>query len=306
MDIVKKHVYKTRGYTPEQLLQKQKLDLEKEKLNYDLLTKLLDKPDYKDIVKDKIDSINFNINFKQEVDVEICKKEIQKDETITPYYEVDKVIKGRKPKGRKIQKIDPNNLERIVAIYDSMAYLLRAPENKDCHKSSIQKAIKYNTVYKNYRWNFVGKDEDCNTSNIKPTLDYKSRPSVNEPILVLNRDKTFILESFYTRDYLQKYLNISKIKIKRIVENEEVYDDKYFVKYSKCPKELLEKYDKPINRIKRPHAVPIKQINPISKEVVIYNTLGEAERILGIWSGSIKNAITNGNLLCGSLWEYVV
>ena len=67
---------------------------------------------------------------------------------------------------------------------------------------------------------------------------------------------------------------------------------------------MLEKYDKPVNRIISTHAKQIKQINPINKQIIIFNSLNEIYIKLGHASKSIKDAIENKTMLGGCTWEY--
>ena len=231
---------------------------------------------------------------------------LENKETQNPNYNmiVDFKIKGRKPIGRKIQKIDPNNLQNIIKVYDSMIYLLRSPENKGYQKSSIQTATKNNTTYKGFRWNFIEEGNDPNISNILPTKEYKNKAPIIDTILKLNLTKTEILESYFTKNFLAKELNLSKIKIRHIIEYGEKYNDNYYIEYYKCDKELLNKYTKPINRIIPNNSKQIKQINPITKDIVIFNNLSEIYIKFGIASTTILNVINEKILYNGFLWEY--
>ena len=200
LDIVKKLVTKNFFLTPEQLLEKEKFDLEKEKielekhkLNNNLLLNVINNELYKDDIKkiiceylpnildnmNKLPNENIIINQKNLKEEKILKE----DETQNPNYNMlyHFEIKGRKPKGRKIQKIqkiDPNNLKNIVKVYDSMIYALRGPENKGCQKTGIQNAIKKNSIYKDYRWAFVEDGDDPQISKIAETK------IINKPSIV--------------------------------------------------------------------------------------------------------------------------
>ena len=231
---------------------------------------------------------------------------LKTNETQNPNYNmtINLKIKGRNPMGQKIQKIDPDNLKNIIKVYDSMVYLLRSPENNGYQKSSIQTAIKTNKKYKGYRWNFVKKGDDPNVSNVLPTVNLKSKIPIRSSILKLNSTKTEILDSFYTKDFLWKELKISKKKLQKIIENNELYNNYYYIEYLKCPNELLLKYNKPINRIIPAHSKAIKQINPITNEVIIFNTLSELYIKYSFSSTTIIDAIENKTIHGGFLWDY--
>lgn len=303
IEIVKRYIDKIKFFTNEQLIEKQKLDLEKQKLEYEMIYKLMNNEKYSDIVKSKLESFNFNPIVEKQI--EIVKRPLEQDETNIPNHKSNVVTElfQRVTTGRKVQKIDPNNFA-VFTVYNSMVYVLRAHENIGFQKSSIQKAIKDNRVYKGWRWNFVEKDQDPNIVNIKPTEHYERKASIINTILQLNKDKTEIINTFYTKDSLAKELGLGKLKMKTIVQNEELYNDYYYIEHHKCPEELLKNYKKQINRIIPTNSKQIKQIHPITKEVVIFNSLSEIYIKLGAASTTIKKAIENKLVTNGFLWEY--
>jgi len=67
-----------------------------------------------------------------------------------------------------------------------MVYLLRSEENKGCNKSGIQWTIKKNTIYKDYRWNFVNKCEDPNISKICETKKVTQIYLITKNTIVFN------------------------------------------------------------------------------------------------------------------------
>jgi len=321
INIVYKYINDNVYLTPVQLLEKQKLNLEEQKLNlekqkleFDLLSKLLNNEMYFDTVKDIFKNnlyitIN-NTHCQKNLDETIIRPEEEKvlksNETQIPNYtlELHTKIKGRQPKGRKIQKIDPNNLQNIIKIYDSMVYALRCPDNKGFQKSGIQTAIKKNNIYKNYRWNFVEPDEDPTISKAQPTVELKNKPPIIDTILELNSHKTEIIDSYYTKDYIATKLKIGKLRIRKLIENGEMYNNHYYIEYNKCPQILLNNYKKPINRIIPSHSKLIKQIHPITKDTIIFNSLTEINIKFGICSKTILNAIDNKLVCSGYIWQY--
>ena len=317
-------------------LEKQKLDLEKQKLDTIniMINNNININSFDNILNNNILNIQSNLkqsttlesqsnnltNINLEESINLEKNEIQKlsniiveesrelekNETQNPNYytNFNFKIKGKSPMGQKIQKIDPNNLKNIITTYNSMVYLLRSPENNGFQKSCIQTAIKKNRIYKGFRWNFVKKDEDPNISKALPTTNFKYKIPIRSTILKINSTKTEIIDSFYTKEFLWKELKISKLKLRKITENNELYDNHYYIEYNKCSNELLEKYKKPVNRVIYSNSKTIKQINPISKEVIIFNTLNEIYIKYGFSTSTIINAINDKNVHGGFLWEY--
>ena len=67
---------------------------------------------------------------------------------------------------------------------------------------------------------------------------------------------------------------------------------------------MINKYNKPINAKLSHNTKSIKQINPMTNEVVIFKSLHEISERLGISHSTIHKAIEKKHLHCGFLWEY--
>ena len=320
LDICKKYVHTYNFLTPVELLQKRTLDIEEKKLEdeekkienesrrLDLIQKMLDD-------KINVNSIISILSAKQtyqeqqeehqeehqeeqqEQQQEQHQEEQHETQVSKQHFNAYYPICGRVPKGQKIHKINPNNLEDIIKTYDSMVYLLRSPECITYNKSGILNAINHNRIYKGFRWNFINRET-------KPTNPYKSNAPIRDPILQLNELKDTIIQTFITKDIAAKSLNITKLAMRDIVKNQIKYNSCYYIEYSKCPIELINAYDKPIFGINSVHAKRIKQINPISQEVIIFNNLNEISLKLGFASATILNAIDTKKIYGGSVWEY--
>ena len=120
-----------------------------------------------------------------------------------------------------------------------MVYLLRSPECYGYNKSGILKAISDSRIYKGYRWNFINKET-------MPTVEYKSSTPIRDAILQLNETKDSIIETFTTKDEAAKILGIGKLTMRNIIKNQEKHNNYYYIEYSKCPLNIIEKYDNPI------------------------------------------------------------
>jgi MSV199 domain len=301
--IVKKYIDEsfTNYMTPTQLLEKYKIDFEKYKLDCEITKLAMNNDKFTDFIQKTIE--------KTFGDAEKNKDKYQDllEEKTTPDIDIMENVKRNrmKPAGRKIQKIDPNNIKNIIKVYDSMVYLLRSPENIDINvnKHGLQVAIKNNDVYKGYRWNFVEKDEDPNISKAAPTAN-KRKEFDTDIILQLNETKTEIVGSFYTKKEVKDKFRLNQPKLEKLLNGDTKYKKCYFVKYKDCPPKLLENYDGPNNRVILAQSKQIKQIHATTKEETIFNNLNEISIKLGFKYKTIKNAIENRILVGGSIWKY--
>lgn len=323
LGIVKKHVDSNNLviYTPEQMIEKHKLELESKKMDFELLTKLFESDKYSNVIEEiiqsrlpeLIDKININsLNNKnniRKVQSNELNESNESNENINNVkpeinYKIITTanIRPHKPMGRKILKIDPNNLNNIIKVYESMNYVIKAVENKGFVKSCIADAIKEDKIYKGYRWVFVDKDKEPKDMIIKPTV--KTRRRISDVILELNNDKTKIVNTYPTQVSLAKHLKISQERLRKIIINNIQYNDNYFIEYSICPQELINNYNKPIYSKIHHKSKMIKQINPITKEFTIFKSLTEINARLGFIHTTITDAIKNKHIVGGSLWEF--
>ena len=309
MEIVEKNINIVNYLTPSELLKRYELDTENKKFdiiqtfitNGDSLSDilLLLSPSQKNTVieNDTQNTVieNYTQNTVIENDTKNTAFEIQNN--VNEIYKIKYTTNTRAPKGQKILKINPTNLTDVVETYDSMIYLLRSPNNYGCQKSCIMKAIRESKIYKNYRWNFIDKP-------LNATVELKYAPPIRETIIRINEEKSAIIETYLSKDIAAKHLNISKLKMRNIIRMSEKFNCGYFVEFSKCPKELIDKYDKPIYTPTHVNSKKIKQICPQTNNVVIFNNLNDICIKYGICSATIIKAINSKTIYSGSLWEY--
>lgn len=310
LTLVNKYVKETNFFTPTQLLEKQKMDLEEKKLNTSLLIEMINNPlyakEFGEILKNTLPKMLENINLNANQQTNSKPKELEKNETQNTDHKMIIIpnVKGRAPKGRKLQKIDPDNLNNIIKVYDSMVYALRDPDNAGFQKSCIQGAVKKNSVYKGFRWNFVEDGDNPNISTVDETIGYK-KPSLRSTIFQLNETQTEIIESYHTRNAVEKKFGMSKTTFGKILENKEKINGCYYVTEDNCPQELLANYTKPLSKIIYTHSKGVKQINPFTNEITIFNTLSEIYIKFGFADATIREAIKFGTLYGGCKWEYI-
>jgi hypothetical protein len=337
LTIVKKYVNKIYTLSPEQLLEhqkleleKQKVELEKKKLDYDFISKIMNNDktqknkkksndnneEITKTIKEKFSNILQNIEKNiEELDDSKNAKNIKNDDNIpqkqnvffNPYND-DKIklkIGNNSLKGRKIQKIDPKNLKHVVKVYQSIGYVLRDTDHKGFQSKSLQDALNNHKIYRDYRWRYVEENEDENNcEKVQPTFEYKHSTSPTDCIIELNATKSEITNSFPTRGFLSKELKISGGKLLKIISRNLIHNEHYYIELNKCPQDLLDKYDKPLNRHTFKNAKKIKQINPITKQTVIFNSLSDLYRKYGYTGRAVMKAIEEKVVYHGHLWEY--
>ena len=280
-----------------QLLEHKKLDFQINHMNFikDLVNKNFNLQDIKDLL-----TLRFPLNDNNEVPLtttllndKVSVKSNQNDQIIYNQTLINADSIYRKTK--KIKKIIQLNTDlSVYKIYDSMIELKR--QNPSFSDTRINNVIKTNKLYKNFRWVYENDD-------IRPTVETKTS---NKPVTVLklNYEKTQILESFATKKLLAKHLNIDQHSIKRYIDKHLPFNNCYYVLYTDCSQELIDNYKDKINTFVVKSAIKIKQKNPISNQVVIFNSISDASKQYGINIQTLTRCIKNKILYKGSFWEY--
>jgi len=143
--------------------------------------------------------------------------------------------------GPRLQKINPETMT-IIKVYESVAECLKE-YNFKVKRPSIDKAVKENTIYMEYRWAFVDRSLDPNIiHNILPTKQTKSQNLGY--IAKLNTEKNEIINVYLDRKSaasLNGYTSSSALDTP--VKNASLTNGHYYLLYDKCPQELINKFE---------------------------------------------------------------
>jgi hypothetical protein len=283
VEIVEKHINNCDFLTPTQLLEKQKLNI---------IESLIKKGEN---LKDIIDVFSTPLTITQDKPnvIENEKKEETKD-----------IITIRHNYGRHIQKIDPNNLTRIVKLYKNMETLMEEKKYDVFSETGVREAIKNNTIYKKYRWMFVDNDKDpMIVHNIQPTV--VSKKTGCTVVLELNNDKSAITRHFISLNVVALELKMHALSIKKIIVNKKLYNNHYYIYLEECPPKLLDKYDTKVFTYVPKGAVKVKCIHPETKEEQIFPSLTHAYKFCKVHHKTIYKAINEKTISNGYYWELI-
>jgi len=143
--------------------------------------------------------------------------------------------------GPRLQKINPETMT-IVKVYESVAECLKE-YNFKVKRPSIDKAVKENTVYNEYRWAFVDRSLDPNVlHHIQPTKETKAQNLGY--IAKMNYDKTEILNVYIDRKTAaieNGYASHSALD--NPVKNGSATNGHYYAVYEKCTDELRHSFE---------------------------------------------------------------
>jgi hypothetical protein len=144
--------------------------------------------------------------------------------------------------GPRIQKINPENLQEIIKVYETATEAIK--ENPKLKRPSLMKAILLNTIYCGYRWLSVDRDFDASIiHHIEPTKETKVQNLGY--IAKLNSEKTKILTVYIDRktaSQLNGYESVASLD--NPVRNGTLTKNHYYMLYDKCEEDLKDEFCK--------------------------------------------------------------
>lgn len=317
-----KYIKKIKNHETKDLLEQKSLEIKDKKLN--IIDKLLEK----NMDPNLINTINFNsIDNKLKEDIKFIKQELleikqfmkknnniennnEKKETVEvsiPNLNSNFNLKENYSGGKSIQKIDSNNIKKVIKVYNNMISLLRSEDcNNNYYRSGIYDAIKNNTLYKGYRWDYVKDDKNPYVSNISPTVEPTNKIK-KEPVLKLDLEKSKIISVYISQKECAKKIGIGVDKLRRIIKNHKEYNNNNYLLLSSCPTNIIDIYNKDYKDLLLQDSrftKPIIQTNPLNNSQIIFNSINDIHIKLGFTEHSIRNAIKNKQLYGGCHWEY--
>jgi len=138
--------------------------------------------------------------------------------------------------GPRLQKINPETMT-IVKVYESVAECLKE-HNFSVKRPSIDKAVKENTIYNNYRWAFVDRSLDANVIHDLPPTKQTRAQNLGY-IAKINGENTEILNVYIDRKTAAAENGYaSSSALDNPVKNASVTNGHYYILYEKCNDEM--------------------------------------------------------------------
>lgn len=203
--------------------------------------------------------------------------------------------------GYKIQKytLDGN----LVCTYKSNMETVRKEDNTSV--SALKKAIKDKMIYKKYRWMFLDRDKPDDT--IQDIGETKEGVLQNNGyIAMLDIHKKKIVQVFPDQISVGKERKLAPGSVCSAIKRGSLSSGHYFVYYEDCSDGLKEKYlsKYPLpNKIARKNAKVIKQLHPVSKEIIReYNSMTQIQKEFQVSLLTLKKAINEDTILKNFRW----
>lgn len=142
--------------------------------------------------------------------------------------------------GPRLQKIHPETFQ-LVKVYESVTEAMK--DNSDIKRSSINKAVIENTIYRGFRWLLIDRELDPNVIHtINPTKQTKVQNLGY--IAKLNDDKTEILNVYIDRKTAAHQNGYeSSSALDNPVKNLTITRGHYYMLYENCEEELKDEFE---------------------------------------------------------------
>jgi hypothetical protein len=142
--------------------------------------------------------------------------------------------------GPRVQKINSETLQ-LVKVYETVSEVMK--EDSNIKRSSINKAVIENTIYRGFRWLLVDRELDPNIiHHINPTK--KTKTQNIGYVAKLNNDKSEILNVYLDRKTATKlndYESYSALDIP--MKNVSITRGHYYMLYDNCEEELKNNFE---------------------------------------------------------------
>jgi len=202
--------------------------------------------------------------------------------------------------GIKIPKIYQYQLDNLITpinIYDSPSEVERKLDYISL--PALKRASQNNTIYKNYRWLYVNRNENP-PEQISETIISKFKSPEIRFIAMIDIKKTKILAVYASQKEAVEARNMKCNSFTRAIQQQHISSGHYWNFFDECSDEMKTEYLKNNTlpeKILSPIGVKIQKIDPITKNVIsIYNTKRDIVKKYQISYAKLNQLISNDAL----------
>ena len=270
-------------------LEMKKVDLELKKISSTILNSIPD--------------VDENIIKNDDSDSEYFEEELEEQQQ--PNY-----IKKRN-NGIKIPKIYQYNLDNLknpFQIYDSPSEVERKIPNISL--PALKRAFKNNTIYKNYRWLYVNRNE-LPPEQIYETVLTKHKSTEIRYIAMIDIKKTKILAVYASQKEAVEARNMKCNSFTRAIQQQHISSGHYWNFFDDCSEEMKREYLKHNSlpeKIPNQIGIKIQKIDAITKKVLsIYNTKRDIVKKYQISYAKLNSLVNNNSneVYNGFIWKLI-
>ena len=261
----------------------------------------------------KIELENNNIeknNLIISTDKNIIDDEIESDSDIIDLTTCNYKLKKRN-NGIKIPKVyqyNPDNLYNYIKEFDSPADVERELIHLEISPSCLRLCAKNNTIYKNYRWLFLNRNEKL-PEKIPDTEINKHKSTSIQYIAMIDIKKTRILEVYPSQKDAVEARNMKSRSFTRAIDQKSVSSGHYWEYFDKCSDEMknefLSKSKLPEKKLSSCGKI-VQQIDAKTNEILkTYHSNREVIKKFQMSSNTLKNISKTGEIHNGYIWKII-
>jgi hypothetical protein len=212
--------------------------------------------------------------------------------------------------GAKIPKIyqyNPDDIKTPINIYDSPSELER--KLNYISLPALKRASQNNTIYKNYRWFYVNRNEPP-PEQISETIVTKFKSPEIRFIAMIDIKKTKILAVYASQKEAVEARNMKCNSFTRAIQQQHISSGHYWNFFDDCSNEMKIEYLKNNmlpEKLLSPIGVKIQKIDPITKNIIaVYNTKRDIVKKYQISHAKLNQLISNDALeevYNGFIWK---
>jgi prophage antirepressor-like protein len=206
----------------------------------------------------------------------------------------------------KVYQYKPDDLKNAVRIYDSPAEVERTIQGSST--SSLKRAALNCTIYKDFRWLYVNRNESP-PDEISETVLTKHNPPDIRYIAMIDIKKTKILAVYASQKEAVEARNLKCNSFTRAIKNQSISSGHYWSFFDECTHkmktEYLEQNSLP-DKILHQGGVQIQKIDPITNKMIsTYNTKKDIVKKYQISYNKLNSLIKNDSkeVYKGFVWR---
>ena len=200
------------------------------------------------------------------------------------------------------------DLKNHIKIFDSPSELERTLQ--DISIISLKRASQNNTIYKNYRWIYVNRNEPP-PAQIEETVESKHKSPDIKFISMIDIKKTKILAVYASQKEAVEARNMKCNSFTRAIQQQHISSGHYWNFFDACSEEMKTEYLKhnslPEKMIIQ-SGIKIQKIDPITKKVLsVYNAKKDIVKKYQISYAKLNLLINNAEdeIYNGFIWKLV-
>ena len=208
----------------------------------------------------------------------------------------------------KVYQYNPDNLYNYIKEFDSPADVERELIHLEISPSCLRLASKNNTIYKNYRWLFINRNEKL-PEKIPDTEINKHKSTSIQYIAMIDIKKTRILEVYPSQKDAVEARNMKSRSFTRAIDQKSVSSGHYWEYFDKCSDEMknefLSKSKLPEKKLSSCGKI-VQQIDAKTNEILkTYHSNREVIKKFQMSSNTLKNISKTGEIHNGYIWKII-